>query len=92
MAEEATIRIIGVLASILGVVAWAPQLKRVWMDKRHDGISLPTLWVVALTLTLWLIYGVLIGASEIVVGKAIALTMILLVVFGVMKVRKPVQD
>jgi uncharacterized protein with PQ loop repeat len=92
MAEEATIRIIGVLASILGVVAWAPQLKRVWIDKRHDGISLPTLWVVALALTLWLIYGVLIGANEIVVGNAIALTMILLVVFGVMKVRKPVQD
>lgn len=92
MAEEATIRIIGVLASILGVVAWAPQLKRVWIDKRHDGISLPTLWVVALALTLWLIYGVLIGASEIVVGNAIALTMILFVVFGVMKVRKPVQS
>lgn len=91
MAEEATIRIIGVLASILGVVAWAPQLKRVWVDKRHDGISLPTLWVVALALTLWLIYGVLIDANEIVVGNAIALTMILLVVFGVMKVRKPVQ-
>ena len=91
MAEEATIRIIGILASILGVVAWAPQLKRVWVDKRHDGISLPTLWVVALALTLWLIYGILIGASEIVVGNAMALTMILLVVFGVMKVRKPVQ-
>ncbi len=36
------IEAIGVLAGFLGVIAWIPQIQRVWIEGKHDGISLPT--------------------------------------------------
>ena len=91
MTDEMTIRIIGLIASILGVIAWAPQLKRVWVEKRHDGISLLTCWIVTCTLVMWLIYGIMIDAFEVIVGNALALTMVLGVIIGVVRVRNAIE-
>lgn len=87
MADEMTIRIVGLIASLLGIVAWAPQIKRVWVEKRHDGISLPTFWVIVAALAMWLIYGVMINAFEVILGNVLALTMVLGVIVGVVRAR-----
>ena len=78
--------IIGMFAGILGVIAWLPQLKRVWIEKKHDGISLPTFSVVTIALILWLIYGILIGSPSVIGANVAALTMILALIVGVVVV------
>lgn len=87
MEDEYIIRIVGLVASLLGIVAWAPQIKRVWIDKRHDGISLPTFWVIVAALALWLVYGILIDAFEVILGNILALLMVLSVIVGVIRAR-----
>jgi MtN3 and saliva related transmembrane protein len=78
---------IGFAAGILGIVAWIPQVKTVWIDKRHDDVSLPTFAVVAVALTLWMIYGILLPSPSIIFSNAAALLMILSVIIGVVRIR-----
>lgn len=78
---------IGFAAGVLGIVAWIPQVKTVWIDKRHDGVSLPTFAVVAVALTLWMIYGILLPSPSIIFSNAAALLMILSVIIGVVRIR-----
>ena len=35
------IETIGIIAGTLGVMAWLPQLREVWIEGLHEGISLP---------------------------------------------------
>ena len=78
---------VGFAAGILGIVAWIPQVKTVWIDKRHDGVSLPTFAIVALALTLWMIYGIMLPSPSIIFSNAAALLMILSVIIGVARIR-----
>jgi|TARA_B110000495_G_scaffold130997_1_gene114203 MtN3 and saliva related transmembrane protein len=78
---------VGFAAGILGIVAWIPQVKTVWIDKRHDGVSLPTFAVVAVALTLWMIYGIMLPSPSIIFSNAAALLMILSVIIGVARIR-----
>jgi MtN3 and saliva related transmembrane protein len=78
---------IGFAAGILGIVAWIPQVKTVWIDKRHDGVSLPTFAIVALALTLWMVYGIMLPSPSIIFSNAAALLMILSVIIGVGRIR-----
>ena len=56
----------GYIAGVLGVVAWAPQFRKVWIDKRYEGVSIPTLLLVVITLSMWVIYGISLKASAII--------------------------
>ena len=51
------VELIGLFAGVLGVIAWIPQIKEVWILERHEGISVPTFGLVATALVAWLIYG-----------------------------------
>ena len=73
---------IGLLAGFIGVFGWYPQVRRIWVDKRAEGVSVPTFIVIALSLMLWLIYGILKGSIAIVTANILALTMIGLIAFG----------
>jgi len=79
---------IGFTAGVLGIVAWIPQVKTVWVEKRHDGVSLSTFAVVALALTLWMVYGIMLPSAAIIFSNAAALCMILAVIIGVTKLRR----
>ncbi len=83
-----TLEQIGFLAGVLGIIAWIPQVRTVWIEKRHDGVSLPTFAVVALALTLWMIYGIMLPSAAIIFSNAAALCMILAVIIGVTKLRR----
>ncbi|MFL2974604.1 MAG: SemiSWEET family transporter [Candidatus Thalassarchaeaceae archaeon] len=75
------------LAGFLGVIAWIPQIREVWIEKSHQGISLPTFFLVASALILWLIYGILIMSYSIIIANIAALICILMVISGVLKIR-----
>ena len=73
---------IGLLAGFIGVFGWYPQVRRVWVDKRADGVSVPTFTVIAISLALWLIYGILKNSIAIITANIFALIMIISIAFG----------
>jgi MtN3 and saliva related transmembrane protein len=81
------LELIGIIAGILGVVAWIPQVKEVWIGKKHEGISLPTLHLICTALILWLIYGFMIKSVAIIFSNIAALSCILSLIIGVIKLR-----
>ena len=79
---------IGIIAGILGIVAWLPQIYRIWIEKRADGISVPTFIVIAFALVLWLIYGVLVDSIALIISNIMTLIVIITVLIGAFKVQK----
>ena len=84
----AWIEAIGLLAGVIGIFAWIPQIIQVWVHKRHDGISLTTFAVVSFALTLWLVYGILVDSFAMIAANIMTLSVIGAVILGVLRVRK----
>lgn len=82
------VELIGIVAGSLGVIAWIPQVNEVWREKKHEGISLPTLYLICTALILWLIYGFIIGSIAIIISNLAALSCILFLMYGVIELRK----
>tara|TARA_B100001029_G_scaffold179575_1_gene189631 strand:- start:4437 stop:4724 length:288 start_codon:yes stop_codon:yes gene_type:complete len=87
MLEFNSIEIIGLVAGLLGIVAWIPQIYRIWVKKRADGISIPTFLVITTALLLWLVYGFLINSLSLIVSNIFTLIMILCVLIGAWKIQ-----
>ena len=85
---ELWIEAIGLLAGGLGIIAWIPQIRDVWVHERHEGISLTTFTVVTIALSLWLLYGVLIESMAMIVANVFTLVVILAVLIGVQRLRR----
>ena len=85
---EMWIEAIGLFAGVLGIIAWIPQIREVWIHKRHDGISIATFSVVTIALGLWLIYGILVDSIAMIVANIMTLGVILAVIIGVIRLRK----
>ena len=81
------IEAIGLVAGALGIVAWIPQIRNVWVEGKHEGISLTTFTVVTVALVLWLIYGILVDSLAMVVANVFTLAVILAVLIGVRRLR-----
>ena len=81
------IEAIGLVAGALGIVAWIPQIRDVWVHERHEGISLTTFSVVTLALALWRIYGILVESLAMIVANVFTLVVILAVLIGVRRLR-----
>ncbi|HIF90565.1 MAG TPA: hypothetical protein EYQ58_03355 [Candidatus Poseidoniales archaeon] len=79
---------LGLLAGVIGIVAWIPQIIQVWVHKRHDGLSLTTFAVVSLALALWLVYGILVNSFAMVAANIMTLSVIGAVIIGVLRVRR----
>ena len=73
---------VGLLAGVIGVLGWYPQVKRIWVDKKADGISVPSFTAIAISLFLWLAYGIIKKSIAIVVANILALTVIIAIAVG----------
>ena len=82
------IEAIGLVAGALGIVAWIPQIRDVWVHERHEGISLTTFSIVTVALALWLFYGLLVDSLAMIVANVFTLAVILAVLIGVRRLRK----
>ena len=82
------IEAIGLLAGVIGIFAWIPQIIQVWVHKRHDGISLTTFAIVSFALGLWLVYGILVDSFAMIAANIMTLSVIGAVIIGVLRVRK----
>tara|TARA_A200000159_G_C7074277_1_gene235696 strand:+ start:131 stop:463 length:333 start_codon:yes stop_codon:yes gene_type:complete len=85
---EIWIEAIGLFAGVLGIIAWVPQIREVWVNKRHDGISLATFSIVTIALGLWLLYGILIDSISMIIANIMTLSVIFAVIIGVVRLRK----
>ena len=81
------IEAIGITAGVIGILAWGPQIKEVWVNKKHEGISLPTFCIVSFSLTLWLIYGIAIDSLAMIIANILTLTVIGIIILGVIRIR-----
>ena len=78
---------IGLLAGFLGVSGWYPQVRRVWVEKKADGVSVHTFVIIAVSLALWLTYGILKNSIAIITANVFALVMITLIAFGAWRIQ-----
>ena len=76
------VEIIGLIAGVIGVLGWYPQVKRIWIDKKADGVSVPSFAAIAISLFLWLAYGLIKNSIAIVVSNILALTVIIAIAVG----------
>jgi len=79
---------IGIFAGILGIIAWFPQLNKIWIKKKAEGISLFAFGLIFLALCLWFVYGFLINSPSLMISNGATLIMIFLVLVGSWKVQK----
>ncbi|RAH09594.1 MAG: hypothetical protein CMA04_003135 [Methanobacteriota archaeon] len=79
---------IGLIAGLLGIIAWLPQLQKVWIQKLHEGISIPTILIICVALVLWTIYGILVDSFAIIFANITAGGCVLSVALRVVQLRK----
>ena len=78
---------IGLLAGVIGVLGWCPQVKRIWIDKKADGVSVPSFAAIAISLLLWLTYGIIKNSIAIVIANILALIVIIAIAFGAYRIQ-----
>lgn len=74
---------LGLFAGILGILAWIPQIVQVWVHREYKGISLPTLYLIAACIMMWIVYGVCMNAVAVIVCNCLVLACLGVVIYGV---------
>tara|TARA_B100000941_G_scaffold235627_1_gene178491 strand:+ start:188 stop:457 length:270 start_codon:yes stop_codon:yes gene_type:complete len=87
MPEYNSVELIGLLAGFIGILAWIPQIYKIWILKRADGISIVTFSIITTALLLWLLYGAMINSLSLIISNVFTLVMILLVLIGAWKIQ-----
>tara|TARA_B100000212_G_scaffold338880_1_gene316218 strand:+ start:970 stop:1239 length:270 start_codon:yes stop_codon:yes gene_type:complete len=87
MPEYDSVELIGLLAGFIGILAWIPQIYKIWIQKRADGISIVTFSIITTALLLWLLYGFMINSLSLIISNVFTLVMILLVLIGAWKIQ-----
>ena len=83
-----SVEIIGIIAGVLGIIAWFPQLKKIWIEKSAEGISLLAFLMILLALTLWFIYGYMISSPALMISNGATWVLICFVIVGSWRVQK----
>jgi len=81
------VELIGLVAGFIGIVAWIPQIRRVWVDEKEEGISLPTFIAVTASLSLWLVYGIIVNSIAMIISNILTLAFIIAITLGVYRIR-----
>lgn len=76
---------VGYLAAFLGTVCWMPQAWKVWRWRETRALSLPANLMFLATVSLWLIYGIMVGDWPIIIANIFAVSMVLIIVAAKLK-------
>jgi MtN3 and saliva related transmembrane protein len=71
------VTMLGFAAGTLTTFSFVPQVHKAWRTKRCNDLSLGMLLAFGLGVLLWLIYGVMLAASPIIIANAVTLALIL---------------
>lgn len=66
---------IGIAAAVLTTAAYAPQVFKVWRTRSTRDVSLAMFLMMVSGITLWLVYGLLIGDLPLIVANAVTLVL-----------------
>jgi MtN3 and saliva related transmembrane protein len=77
--------IIGLLAAVFTTSAYVPQVYKTWKTKSVENISLTMYIVMAIGISLWLLYGIFLNSLSLILANSI--TVVLTIIIIVFKVR-----
>lgn len=72
---------VGYVAGLLTSLAYLPQVVRIARTRSANDISLPTFRLLAVGVSLWLVYGIGIGSWPVMAANAVGLALILAVIW-----------
>ncbi|OED48484.1 SemiSWEET family sugar transporter [Leisingera sp. S232] len=76
---------VGFFAAILGTVCWLPQAWKAWASRDTAGLSLPANLMFLATVSLWFIYGLMIGDWPIILANFCAIMIVTSIVAAKLK-------
>ena len=77
--------IIGLVAAALTTSAFIPQVYKVYKEKSAVGISLTMYLIFFVGLSLWLLYGYLVGSVAIVIANGVTLILATIIIYYKLK-------
>ena len=77
--------IIGLVAAALTTSAFIPQVYKVYKEKSAVGISLTMYLIFFVGLSLWLLYGYLVGSVSIVIANGVTLILAAIIIYYKLK-------
>ena len=76
MTSDTLAPVLGYLAAALGSLGWLPQLVRTLRTRQVRDISLWTTLLIFVTVCLWLVYGLLLGAWPIIIANLLSASVV----------------
>jgi MtN3 and saliva related transmembrane protein len=76
---------IGYAAAVLGTICWIPQALQVWRTRDTRSLSLVAQVLFLITVTLWLIYGVMIVDWPLILANIVSVTAMISIVTAKLK-------
>ena len=73
------ITLLGLLAGTLTTISFVPQLLKTWRTKSAKDMSLPMLISFCAGVFLWLVYGILLPSTPVIVANFITLILALMI-------------
>lgn len=73
------IDIVGYIAATLTTAAFLPQVFKVWQSKSTKDLALPTLLSFIAGVLMWLIYGLLVQSTPIIIANIVTLVLNLVI-------------
>ena len=70
---EHYIELIGILAGICTTISFIPQILQIWRTRSASSISFPMYVIFSIGVSLWVIYGILIHATAIILANSVTL-------------------
>ena len=77
--------IIGLVAAVLTTSAFIPQVYKIYKEKSAVGISLTMYLIFFVGLSLWLLYGYLVGSISIVIANGVTLILAAIIIYYKLK-------
>ena len=75
------VNIVGFTAGALTTIAFVPQVIKIWKSKRASDISMGTFAIFSFGVTMWLLYGIQLGAVPIILANGMTLVLSLIILF-----------
>jgi len=79
------IELIAFLAGILGIISWVPQIVKTLKTKRADDISIGMLWVALGSCVLYLIYGIALSLTPVIIMLSLTALVIVILMLLIYK-------
>lgn len=83
--------IIGIVAGLLGVIAYCPQVYKIYHNKSVTDVSLTKYLIIAASIVLWLTYGILIRNYVIVGFYGCLFILVLIILYAFYEYRDTIQ-